>query len=138
MKAKLVDDAVLDLGLREGGVDGRIKSRQIVCTGDENILCAPAFHAVECSDPELGAFVFTCPHTQYILAPVQVDAYDDVRRLLHNLSLAADMVMDGVQKYHRIDGLRRPLLPLFGDGKDLVVQRLAAVAVAAVSVSLFL
>ena len=33
-----MDNAVLNLSLWEGGVDGRIKSRQIVCTGNENIL----------------------------------------------------------------------------------------------------
>lgn len=31
----------------------------------------------------------------------------------HHLSLAADMVMDGIQKYHRVDALQWPLLPLF-------------------------
>ena len=35
---QLVDDAVLDLGLGKGGVDGRVESGQIVCTGDENVL----------------------------------------------------------------------------------------------------
>ena len=29
----------------------------------------------------------------------------------HNLPLAADMVVDGIQKYHRIDTLQGPLLP---------------------------
>ena len=27
--------------------------------------------------------------------------------------------MDGIQKYHGVDRLQRPLLPLFGDGQDL-------------------
>lgn len=34
--AQLVDNAVLDFSLWKGGVDGRIKSRQIVSTGHEN------------------------------------------------------------------------------------------------------
>ena len=32
----------------------------------------------------------------------------------------ADMIVDGIQKYHGVDGFQRPLLPLFGDGQNLV------------------
>lgn len=97
--AQLVDDAVLDLGLWESGVDGRDKTGQIVRTGNENVLYAPVFQAIEYGGSELGTLVLTDPHAQHILAPVQVNAYSDVHCLLHNLSLAADMVVDGVQKY---------------------------------------
>ena len=30
------------------------------------------------------------------------------------------MIVDGIQKYHGVDGLQRPLLPLLGDGQNLV------------------
>ena len=43
-----------------------------------------------------------------------------IHSLLYDLPLAADMVVDGIQKYHRIDSLQRPLLPLFGHRQDLV------------------
>lgn len=36
--AQLEDDAVVDPGLWEGGVDARITSRRIICAGNENIL----------------------------------------------------------------------------------------------------
>ena len=57
-----MDDTVLDLGLWEGGVNGRIKARQIVGAGNENILYAPVFQAVEHSCPKLGALIFPDPH----------------------------------------------------------------------------
>ena len=52
--AQLVDDTVLDLGLGEGSMNRRVKPRQIVGAGDENILYTPVFQAVQYSRPELG------------------------------------------------------------------------------------
>ena len=60
------------------------------------------------------------PHAENIFFAVQVDSYGDVDGLLHNLAFAPDMVVNGIQKYHRIDALQRPLLPFFYDGKDLI------------------
>ena len=101
-------------------MDGRIKSRQIVRAGDKNILYAPVFQTVEHSRPELGALVFACPHAQNIFPATQIDPNGNVHRFLHDLSFAADMVVDGIQKYHGVDGFQRPLLPLLGDGQDIV------------------
>ena len=115
-----MDDAVLDLGLGEGGVDGRVKPRQIVGAGDENILYAPIFQAIEYGRPELGTLVFANPHPQDVFPAIQVDANGDVHGFLHNLSFAADMVVDGIQKHNGVDGLQRSLLPLFSNGQDLV------------------
>ena len=115
-----MEDAVLDLGLREAGVNGRIKSRQVVRAGDENVLYATVLQTIEYSRPEFGALVFSDPHTQNVLPAVQVNANSDVYRLLHDLALAADMVVDRVQKHYGVDPLQRPLLPLPHDGQDLV------------------
>ena len=51
--AQLVDNAVLNFGLRKGGMDGRIKPGQIIRAGDENILYATVPQAVEHGRPEL-------------------------------------------------------------------------------------
>ena len=83
--AQLLDDAVLDLGLGKGGVDGRVESGQIVCTGDENVLYAPVFQAVEYSRPELGAFIFSNPHAQDIFPAIQMDANGNIYCFLHDL-----------------------------------------------------
>lgn len=46
--------------------------------------------------------------------------HSPIHRLFHHLSLASDMVVDGVQEYHRINALRRPLLPFFCHRKNFV------------------
>lgn len=114
--AQLVDDAVLDLGLRKNCVDRCVKPCQIVGTGNKNVLYATVAQAVGHGFPELGALVLPDPHTQYILPAIQVDSDGNVDSFLHNLSLAADVVVDSIQKYHCVDRFQRPLLPLFGDG----------------------
>lgn len=117
--AQLVDDAVLDFSLGEGGVDSCVKSRQTVGTGDENILYTPVFQAVEYRCSAFGALIFIDPHAQNIFSPILVDANGDIDRFLHDLPLVADMVVDGVQKHHGVNGLQRPLLPFPGHGQDL-------------------
>ena len=81
--AQLVEDAVLDLGLREGSVNGRVKSRQIVRASDEYVLYAPVLQAIEHCCPELRALIFPDPHAQNVFPAVQINAYGDVHRLLH-------------------------------------------------------
>ena len=93
-------------------MDGRVKSRQVVRTGDEYVLYTPVLQTIERSCPEVGAFIFPDPHAQNVFPAVQINAYGDVHRLLHDLTLAADMVVDGIQKYYGVDALQRPLLPL--------------------------
>src|SRR5699024_7345460 len=118
--AQLVDYTVLDLGLRESGVNRRVKPRQIVGAGDENILYAPVFQAVEYSRPEFGALIFPNPHPQDVFPTIQVDSNGDVYGFLHDLPFAADMVVYGVQEYHSVDGFQGSLLPLLGYGQDFV------------------
>ena len=119
-----MDDAVLDLSLGKGGMDGRVKSSQIVCTGDENILYASVFQAVENGSPEFGTLIFAYPHPQDVLSAIQIDPNGNVYCFLHDLPFTADMVVDGIQKHDGVDGLQRPLLPLFGNGQILSVIRL--------------
>lgn len=68
-------DAVLDLGLREDGVDGRVKSSEIIRKGDENILYVPVSQAIEHGRPELGVLIFAYPHAQHIFLAIQIDTY---------------------------------------------------------------
>ena len=109
-------------------MDGRVKSRQVVRTGDEYVLYAPVLQTVEHRCPEFGALIFPDPHAQNVFPAVQVNAYGDVYRLLHDLTLAADMVVDRVQKYYGVDALQRPLLPLPYDGRILSVIRLTVLS----------
>ena len=78
-------------------MDSSIKSGQIVCTGDENVLYASVFQAVEYSRPELGALIFSNPHAQDIFSAIQIDANGNIYCFLHDLPFTADMVVDGLQ-----------------------------------------
>ena len=83
---------------------------------------------VEHGRPELSALIFAYPHARYILPTIQIEAYGNIHRLLYNLPLAADMVVDGNQKYHRIDGLQRPLRHSLAIGRILSVIRLTVLS----------
>ena len=85
--AQLVDDAVPDLSLWKGGVNGHIKSRPVICVSNKNILCAPVFQAVEHSCPELGALIFANPHTQDVFPVIKIDTNSNVYRFLRDLPL---------------------------------------------------
>ena len=91
--AQLVDDAVLDFRFGEYRLNRSGKAGQIIRTGDENILHAPVPQAVQHGRPELGALVFSDPHSENVLLAVQIDAYGDVHGFLYDLHLAAYMVL---------------------------------------------
>lgn len=63
---------------------------------------------------------FSQPHSQDVFSAIQVDSNGNIHRFLHDLPFAADMIVDGIQKYHGIDGFQGPLLPLFCDGQNLI------------------
>ena len=117
---ELMDDAVLNLCLGEHCFNRCGKPGQIIRASDENILNIPVFQAIEYRCPEFGALIFTDPHTQNVLLAVRIDTNGNIDSLLDDLSLAAHMVVDGIEKNDRVDGLQRPLLPFFCDGQDLI------------------
>ena len=94
----------------------------------ETIPYAPVFQAVEYSRPELGALIFSNPHAQDIFPAIQIDANGNIYCFLHDLPFTADMVVDGIQKHNGVDGLQRPLLPLFAMGRILSVIRLTVLS----------
>ncbi len=54
-----MDDAPLDLRLREHSLDGIPEARQAVHTEKQDILYAPVLQVIQHSQPELGGFVCT-------------------------------------------------------------------------------
>lgn len=70
--------------------------------------------------PVFGALVFTHPHTKNVLFAVQINTDGDVNGFLNDLSFTADVEVDGVQKYDRVDALQRPLLQFFCHGQNFV------------------
>ena len=104
------------------------KSGQIVCAGDEKCPSNSAVFRL-LSTVVLGAFIFTDPHAQNVFPAVQINADGDIDSLLHDLSFAADMVVDGIHENpHCADALQRSLLPFFAMGRILSVIRLTAVS----------
>ena len=58
-----MDDALLNLRLREGSRDGLGEAGQVVHAGDENILHAATLQLIQHVQPEFRRFVFAEPHT---------------------------------------------------------------------------
>ena len=115
-----MDDAILDFRLGKYSLNRRRESRQIIRAGDENVLHASVFQPVEYRCPVLGTFVFSYPHPQHIFFSVQIDTQGDINCLFHDLSFAADVVVDSVQKDHSVDRLQGTLLPFLGNGENLI------------------
>ena len=115
-----MDDTILNLSFGEHRLNGCGKAGEIVSAGNQDILYAPVSQAIQDRSPELGAFIFAYPHTQNVLFSIQIDPNGNVDSFLDDLPFAAHMVMDGIQEYHRIDALQRPLLPFLCDGKNLI------------------
>ena len=115
-----MDDTILNFSFGENRLNGCGKAGEIVGAGNQDILYAPVFQAIEYRCPEFGALIFTDPHTQNVLLAVQIDTNGNVDSFLDDLAFTAHMVVDGIQKYHRIDALQRPLLPFLCDGENLI------------------
>jgi len=82
--------------------------------------CREGYHTIEHSCPKLGALVFANSHPQNIFLSVEINPYGNVYRFLDDLSLAADVIVNRVKKYHCVDRLQRPLLLFFCCRQDLV------------------
>lgn len=50
------------------------------------------------------------PHTQYILAPFQINSNDHIGRLVDDCAFLAHFVMDRIQKYGGIDAFQWSVL----------------------------
>ena len=115
-----MDDALLDLRLRVYSLYGLREAAKPVHAGDQDVLHTTVFQAIQDGKPEFGTFIFANIHSQDVLFPVHVNAKGYIDSTFDNASLAADMVMDGIHKYDRIDFLQRAFLPFPDNGKYLV------------------
>ncbi len=71
---------------------------ELYCGGNEDIPYATIPQAVEYGCPKLGTLIFANPHAENVFLAVKVDPYGDVHRFLHDLSFAADMVVDPLKE----------------------------------------
>lgn len=116
--SQLMYDVVLDLRAREHPIDCSRKTRQIVRASDENVLYAPISVPIEYHHPELYALVFTHQHPQHVFPAIQIHAQCNIDCLLRDLSFAANVVVDGIQKHHCVDQFQGVLLPFLRNGED--------------------
>src|SRR4029453_3355709 len=107
-----MDDAGLDLGLREHGGDRLGEALQAVDHGDKDVLDAAVLEFVHDPEPELGALGLLDPEAEDLLAAVRADAERDIHRLVADRALVADLHAQGVEEDQRVERLERPVLPL--------------------------
>lgn len=93
-----MNDAVLNFGLEECGLNGRVKSHLIARTDNKNIFDTPRSQTIKCCCPALGDLVFIGAYSQNIFTTALIDTNGNVHRYFHNLPFATDMVMDESQK----------------------------------------
>lgn len=117
---QLVDNAVLYICLRENRLNGCCEACQVICADIEDVFYAAVSETVQDVGPEFGTFILAYPHPQYILMSVHVNANGDIYGFLDDLTLTADMVMDGVHKHYGIKAFQWSLLPLSGNGQYFV------------------
>ena len=86
-----VDDAQLDLGLREGGFDGLGKAAEAIDTGDEEIFDAAVFQLIEHAQPEFGAFTLGDSQSQKLFLAVEVDCQRQIHRLVGHRAVGANL-----------------------------------------------
>ena len=71
----LVNDAALNLRLRQDGVDGIGKAGQSIDTGNENVLDPARLQVSDHTQPEVGAFSSGAdPVSPHISVAFQIDA----------------------------------------------------------------
>lgn len=68
-----MDDAPLDMGLREDAVYRIREALQTVHTGNQGVLKATVFHLCKHAQPELCAFIFGQLHAQQLFLAFGID-----------------------------------------------------------------
>ena len=86
-----MDDAGLDLGLREHGGDGVGEALQAIDHGDQDVLNTAVLQLVHDPQPELRPFRLLDPEAEDLLAAVGTDAEGDVDRLVADGALVAHL-----------------------------------------------
>src|SRR5215813_12401690 len=129
-----MDDAQLDLRLREDRFDRFWKAFQSVHAGDQHVLDPAILELCDDAQPELRAFILRRPKAKDLLAPLLIDADRQVDRAVGDPPVLLDLHHQRVQVEDDIELLQRPPLPgadflnhTVGDGRDQLRRDLHAV-----------
>ena len=110
-----MDDASLDLGLREDCVDGIPKTGKTINRYDHDIFDTSVLDLVQYAQPVFGTLISSDPHPEYFPAPVQFRAYGNVYSLFYSTIILPYMEVDSVHEYVRVFTLQRTILPFPGE-----------------------
>lgn len=116
----LVDDALLDVGPGEDGLNRLGDPLEVVDRKDENVLDTPVFQLIEDREPVLGGFGLGDPQSQAFLLAVQVDPDDGIEGHIPDMTFQPHFQEHGIHVDQGIDGLQRPALPFPGPLHDSV------------------
>ena len=107
-----MNDAGLNQRLRKHRCDRLRKALQAIDDRDENVVDASHLQLVHDLEPELRAFGLFDPQTQDFLLAIGIESERDIDRLVFDDTFVADFDPQGVEENDRIDGIKRPVLPL--------------------------
>jgi site-specific DNA recombinase len=112
LRSDRVDDAGLDLGLREHGGDRVGEAFQAIHDRDEDVVDTTILQLGHHPQPELRPLGLLDPQPQDLLAAVGANAEGKVDRLVADRALVADLHPQRIEEHQGIDCLERPVLPL--------------------------
>ena len=88
-----MDNALLDFCLGKYSFDCLRESGKAVYAGDQNILNATIFKAIQDGKPEFCTFILTNIHTQYVFMTVHVDTNSDIDCPFYDTSFMTNMIV---------------------------------------------
>ncbi len=109
-----MDNAGLDCGLRECGIDGIWKALEAVHNGDQDVFDAAIAQVVHYREPELGPFVVGNPQAENLAFALGVDAQGYVNGFILDLTAfrIADFDPKSIKENNGIHRLQSPVLPV--------------------------
>jgi hypothetical protein len=116
-----VNQAQLDLGIWEDGLDGFWKALKAIDAGDEDVLDSTVPQFGHNLQPELGALVLGGPHSQNFLDSLKGDADGQIHGFIDYPALMPNFDANGIQIDDGINLVQGAILP----ESDLLLDRLS-------------
>ena len=115
-----MDNAELNLGIREYGLNSFREAFKAINTGDQDIFHTPVRKICQNLKPKIGPFMLGNVQAEHFLPAFDVYAQNCLYSLSHNFAVFADLVMNGIKPNNRINRCQRPGLPFFHRVDNLV------------------
>src|SRR5215213_1257581 len=112
LRSDRLDNACLDGGQREDRPDRFGKAFQPVDNRDQDVVDAAGFQVIHHLQPEFGTLGLLDPQPQDLLLALAVEGERDINSLVAHQPFVADLDPQRVEKDHRVDRIKRPVLPV--------------------------